>query len=178
MKKIYIIVLVFITCFCLSCENNQVQNDLIIDGVQYIKGPSNCISMSNENISWTGTSIQLHNESWIKLKASHDGELKANFLFGYVCYDSYWSKERFTVKVNGMEVAFFTHKSCGQLTKDLNVNAIKTGDKIELRYIHEDCSSDECYVTISDLRIQSNNTNGSTGGNNNNSEQDNPSFDF
>lgn len=178
MKKIYIIVLVFITCFCFSCENNQVQNDLIIDGVQYIKGPSNCISMSNENVSWTGNSIQLHNTSWIKLKASHDGELKANLLFGYVCNSSYWSEERFTVKVNGMEVAFFTHKSCGQLTKELDVNAIKTGDKIELRYRHESNSSDECYVTISDLRIESNNTNGSTGGNNNNSEQDNPSFDF
>lgn len=175
MKKIYIIVLVFITCFCFSCENNQ--GDLIIDGVQYIKGPSHCISMSNENISWTGTSVQLHNESWIKLKASHDGELKAKFLFGDVC-DYYWSDERFTVKVNGMEVAFFTHYSCGQLTKDLNVNAIKAGDKIELRYIHEGKSSDACYVTISDLRIESNNTNGSTGGNNNNPEQDNPSFDF
>ena len=117
MKKIYIIVLVFITCFCFSCENKSENNqgslaqDLIIDGVQYIKGPSHCISMSNENISWTGTSVQLHNESWIKLKASHDGELKAKFLFGYICDNYYWSEERFTVKVNGMEVAFFT-RSC------------------------------------------------------------------
>ncbi|MBR2369261.1 MAG: hypothetical protein IKA83_03800 [Paludibacteraceae bacterium] len=134
--------------------------------------------MSKENVSWTGTSIQLHNESWIELKASHDGELKANFLFGYVCREDFWCGERFTVKLNGMEVAFFTHESCGQLTKYLNVNAIKTGDKIELRYEHGGESSDECYVTISDLRIQSNNTNGSTGDNNNNSEQDNPSFDF
>ena len=139
MKKIYIIVLVFITCFCFSCENFSSDNfssennqgslaqDLIIDGVQYIKGPSHCISMSKENVSWTGTSIQLHNESWIELKASHDGELKANFLFGYVCREDFWCGERFTVKLNGMEVAFFTHESCGQLTKYLNVNAIKTG---------------------------------------------------
>lgn len=164
MKKIYIIVLVFITCFCFSCENNQVQNDLIIDGVQYIKGPSNCLSLSSKGVKWNGDMIDLYHNSYIKFKAVNSGTLLA-------VIDGDFTGGSFFVEINGVEV--YRYSALDQET--MQINSITEGDVIKCKYIISGdygSTNETSSIRLSNLRIQLDNTI------NNNPEQNNPSFDF
>lgn len=162
MKKIYIIVLVFITCFCFSCENNQVQNDLIIDGVQYIKGPSNCLSISSKGVKWNGDMIDLYHNSYIKFKAVNSGSLLA-------VIDGHYERGSFFVEINGVEAYRYSDTD----SETMQINSITKGDVIKCKYIISVGYRDyEGSITLSNLRIQLDNTI------NNNPQQNNPSFDF
>lgn len=162
MKKIYIIVLVFITCFCFSCENNQVQNDLIIDGVQYIKGPSNCFSVSSKGVKWNGDMIYLYHNSYIKFKAVNSGSLLA-------VIDGNYERGSFFVEINGVEAYRYSDTD----SETMQINSITKGDVIKCKYIISAGYRDyEGSIKLSNLRIQLDNTI------NNNPQQNNPSFDF
>ena len=106
-----------IACFLIftSCETN------VIDGVQYIQGPGDCIECS---ASWNNEIVSLMRDSEISFKSQLNGTLELEY-YNNAYWDDYYSEyydvAGFIIYANGNKVGEYTSASRNGLFTPISI---------------------------------------------------------
>lgn len=155
-----------IACFLVftSCETN------VIDGVQYIQGPGDCIECS---ASWNNEIVSLMRDSEISFKSQLNGTLELEY-YNNAYWDDYYSEyydvAGFIIYANGNKVGKYTSASRNGLFTPISIPSIKRGCVIEIIYQGDSYSVSNTSL-LKNIRITNKQSN-------NESNNPNPDWEF
>lgn len=136
-----------------SCEKN------IIDGIQHIQGPGDCLKCNN--VSWEVNNVTLYRttDSYIQFKALINGTLKLEY---YNFYHDVYGAGNMKIFVDKQQVGDF--KDCGNTSKivwsNCHINNIKKGQIIKIGWFNDHMSApDMLNSTVQNIQIINGNFN-------------------
>lgn len=170
MKRLLFQLSSIICCVILiaSCESN------VIDGVQYIQGPGDCIEC--HQVTWSGNTLRLtsdggRNSSQISFKSKINGQLHFEYYNG-----ASWFEGEITdsggiiIYVNGSQIWENAYTNGKGAFTPVSINAIKRNDIIKICYYWRDWGTPASLITNISISTKP------LGENTNNNS--NPSWDF
>lgn len=163
MKRILSQLCSVICCVILitSCETN------VIDGVQYIQGPGDCIECS---ASWNNEIVSLTGYSIVSFKSQINGTLEFEYYNNAWWYENEpWNISGFVIYANDSKIGDYTSASRNGQFTPISISSIKKGCVIKIVYIGEHYGGEFCTSLLKNIRITSNQSN---------SEPNNPAPDW
>ncbi|MBO5674210.1 MAG: hypothetical protein J6S09_07975 [Paludibacteraceae bacterium] len=146
-----------------SCETN------VIDGVQYIQGPGDCIECS---ASWNNEIVSLTGYSTISFKSQINGNLEFEY-YNNAWWDNGepWNISGFVVYANDNKIGEYSSASRNGLFTQISIQSIKRGCVIEIVYVGERTGGEYCTSLLKNIKITSKQSN-------NESNNSNPDWEF
>lgn len=154
-----------IACFLVftSCETN------VIDGVQYIQGPADCIECS---ASWNNETVSLMRDSEISFKSQINGTLEFEYYNNAFWYEGEpWNIAGFRIYANDNTIGEHISASRNGLFTPISIPSIKRGCIVKIIYIGESLGGESCASLLRNIRITSKQSN-------NESNNSNPDWEF
>lgn len=146
-----------------SCEKN------IIDGIQHIQGPGDCIECS---ASWNNGIVSLILNSEISFKSQINGTLEFEYYNNAWWYEGEpWNIAGFRIYANDNMIGEYISASRNGLVTPISIPSIKKGCIIKVVYCGDHYGSEACTSLLQNIRITSKQSN-------NESNKSNPDWDF